>query len=122
MSDLKMPELNHVMIAGRLTRDPEQIRGHEGCKFGLAVDKFRNGKEIVSFFDVVAWGKTALRVIQNIRKGDAVIVTGSLKQDKWESDGVEKSRIEIESFRVDELSWPAKTDEAPTPGDASVPY
>ena len=48
MSDFRMPDVNHVQIAGRLTRDPE-LRylpsGMAVCKMGLAVSRFYKTKD-----------------------------------------------------------------------------
>ena len=67
MSDLRMPDLNKVSLAGRLTRDPE-LRyipsGTAVCELGLAVSrKYRTKegeqREWTLFINVKCWGKKA---------------------------------------------------------------
>ena len=62
MAELKLPNLNRVYLAGRLTRDPEvkQIpSGQSVLNAGMAVNNpYRDGKgnwqEDVTFIDLVA--------------------------------------------------------------------
>ena len=45
MSDLRMPDLNKVFLAGRLTRDPELRYLSSGtplCRVGVAVSRYYN--------------------------------------------------------------------------------
>ena len=56
--------LNHIVLMGRLTRDPELRRTGSGiavASFTLAVDrdfKSQNGEKECDFIDVVAWRST----------------------------------------------------------------
>ena len=86
MADLRIPDLNHVMIAGRLTRDPELKyipSGAAVCNFAIAASKkyrTKDGeqKEDVVFVNVTCWGKTAEFVGENFAKGLAILVEGRL--------------------------------------------
>ncbi|GHU91553.1 hypothetical protein FACS1894202_13190 [Clostridia bacterium] len=56
--------LNHAILMGRLTRDPELRRTQNGTavtSFSLAVDrpKPKEGESHTDFIDVVAWRTTA---------------------------------------------------------------
>ena len=57
--------LNHIVIMGRLVRDPELRTTQSGVSvtsFTLAVDrdfKNPNGEKSTDFIDVVAWRQTA---------------------------------------------------------------
>jgi single-strand DNA-binding protein len=101
--------LNKVMIAGNLTRDPE-LRHTAGntsvCNFGVAVNrKWRdsNGetKEEVTFVDVAAWGKTGEAIAQYLAKGKPIYIEGRLKLDQWEKDGQRHQKLSVvaESFQ-----------------------
>lgn len=115
MSDLRMPDINKVMLAGRLTRDPELRylpNGTPLCKMGLAVSrnyKTRDGerREETLFVDVTAWRGTAEYCGENFRKGKPLYVEGSLKSSEWEdkSTGQRRSRLEIQADRIQALDW-----------------
>ena len=87
--------VNQVILLGRLTRDAE-LRTTGGGKnvteFSLAVDK---GNDEASFFDVVAWEKTAELVSQYTSKGSKVLVQGRLDQQSWEKDGQKRSKVVV---------------------------
>ena len=115
MSDFRMPNVNHVMLAGRLTRDPELRYTPAGvavCKMGLAVSRFFKGKdgekkEETTFIDVTVWEKTAEYCGQNLRQGRPILVEGQLRSNSWEdkTTGEKRSKIEIHAMRVQQLDW-----------------
>ena len=92
MSDLRMPDLNKVLLAGRLTRDPElRYTGANVpfCKMGLAVSRIYRTKdgerrEETVFVDVTAWRGTAEYCGERLRKGNPVLVEGRLRSSEWE--------------------------------------
>lgn len=96
--------LNHVTIAGNLTRDPEvRFLSNEQavCNFGLAVnrrwkDKAGESKEEVTFIDCEAWGRTAELVAQYLKKGSPAYIEGRLKLDQWEDkDGKKQQKLRV---------------------------
>jgi|TARA_R110000824_G_scaffold188467_1_gene369793 single-strand DNA-binding protein len=117
MSDLRLPDLNKVFIAGRLTRDPEvrQIPSRPGatlCKMGVAVSrkyKTKDGdsREDTVFIDVIVWDKTATYCGEHLQKGRPILVEGRLKSDTWDDKdtGAKRSKIEIQGDRVQTLDW-----------------
>ncbi|MCX5757569.1 MAG: single-stranded DNA-binding protein [Candidatus Hydrogenedentes bacterium] len=115
MSDLKMFDLNRVILVGRLTRDPELKYTPAGlavCKMGLAVSRFYKGKdgekrEDTTFVDLTVWEKTAEYCGQRLRKGRPVIVEGRLRSDTWDdkTTGQKRSKLEITVQRIQELDW-----------------
>jgi len=109
-----MPELNKVIIAGRLTRDPEMRQLPSGtalCKLGLASSRrFRTkdgeNREETLFINVTCWGKTAQFVNDTFRKGRPILVEGRLKSDEWEDkSGQKRTPIEINADRIEGLDW-----------------
>lgn len=109
MSDLRMPDLNTVIVAGRLARDPELRYTSQNvpyCKFSIAVSrKFREKEETV-FLNVTTWQKTAEYVGNNLRKGRPVLVTGRLTSNEWEDrTGQKRSQVELTADRVESLDW-----------------
>ncbi|MDR3019843.1 MAG: single-stranded DNA-binding protein [Treponema sp.] len=97
-----MADLNHVTLIGRLTRDAElkyTANGQAVCKFSIAVNRRRkNGdqwEDEANFFDIVVWGRQGESLHQYLVKGKMVGVDGELRQDRWQQDGQNRSRIEI---------------------------
>ena len=82
--------LNHIVIMGRLTRDPE-LRYTQTqtpvASFRLAVDRDfggRDGQERqTDFIDCVAWRKTGEFVSKYFQKGSMAIVSGRLQMREW---------------------------------------
>lgn len=115
MSDFRMPDVNKVLVAGRLTRDPELKYTGSGvalCKLGLAVSrvyKTKDGekKEETAFINVTVWDKYAEYIGQNVKKGRPVIVEGRLISNEWEdkTTGQKRSAIEIRAERIQQLDW-----------------
>lgn len=115
MADLRLPELNKVFLAGRLTRDPE-LRylpsGTAVCEMGLASDrryKTRDGenREETLFINVTAWARTAEYCGKNLRKGRPIMVEGELRSDSWEdkNTGQKRTKIEVNATRIQQLDW-----------------
>ncbi|MGN0999717.1 MAG: single-stranded DNA-binding protein [Faecousia sp.] len=78
--------LNHIVIVGRLTRDPELRRTGSGIavtSFTMAVDRDFSGKDRgekeVDFIDCVAWRNTAEFVNSYFTRGRMAIVSGRLQ-------------------------------------------
>ncbi|MDR0455268.1 MAG: single-stranded DNA-binding protein [Treponema sp.] len=97
-----MVDLNHVVLIGRLTRDAELksiASGQAVCKFSIAVNRRRkNGdqwEDEANFFDIVVWGRQGESLHQYLVKGKMVAVDGELRQDRWQQDGQNRSKIEI---------------------------
>ncbi len=115
MADLRMPEINTVALAGRLTRDPSLrvlASGVSVCEFGLAATrttKTRDGqrKEETYFGEVVCWDKLAMFMADHVRQGRPVYVEGRLALDQWtdRESGAKRSKTRIVASRVQLLDW-----------------
>ena len=97
-----MIDINRVILIGRLTRDAELksiASGLTVCKFSIAVNRHRkNGdqwEEEANFFDVTVWGRSGEVLHQYLVKGKMVAVDGELRQDRWQQDGQNRSKVEI---------------------------
>ena len=83
--------LNHIVLMGRLTRDPELRRTGSGiavASFSLAVDRdfgssANNGEKETDFIDIVAWRNTAEFVSKYFTKGRMAVVSGRLQIRNW---------------------------------------
>lgn len=115
MSDLRVPDLNRVIIAGRLTFDPELkyiSSGRAVCRIRIANTRYYRNKdgerkEDTTFVDVSMWDKLAEFVGEKIKKGRPVLVEGRLKSDMWDdkNTGQKRTKIEISAQRVVPLDW-----------------
>lgn len=97
--------MNIVIMQGRLTADPEiQVTsaGKNLVQFSLAVNR---GKEAVDFFRCVAWDNTAEFINKYFNKGSGIIITGSLRQEKWK-DEAEQNRESVK-ISVQSVEFPA---------------
>ncbi len=93
--------LNHIVIMGRLTKDPE-LRYTQTqtpvASFRLAVDRDFSGsnqERQTDFIDCVAWRKTAEFVSKYFQKGSMAIVSGRLQMREW-TDRDNNRRISAE--------------------------
>ena len=96
-------ELNQIVLAGNLTRDPElKYLTNENCvaKLGIACNRRYKGEEKVTFVDVEAWGKTAELCGQYLAKGREVVIVGRLEMDSWETDGKRRTKLKVVAERV----------------------
>jgi len=97
-----MNQLNLVLIEGNLVREAVLKTlpgGTKVCVFVIAVNRYyktEGGYENeVSYFRVEAWGKTAEACAEQGHKGRGVRITGRLRQERWEKDGVKRERVII---------------------------
>ena len=95
--------LNHIVIMGRLVRDPELRRTGTGvavASFRVAVDRDfspKDGSERkADFIDCVAWRQTGEFISKYFTKGRMIIVDGRLEMRDWtDKDGNKRTSAEI---------------------------
>ncbi len=96
--------LNHIVLMGRLTRDPELRRTGSGtpvATFSLAVDRDfgsnrETGERETDFIDIVAWRNTAEFVSKYFTKGRMAVVSGRLQIRNWnDKDGNKRRTAEV---------------------------
>lgn len=113
MADLKMPEMNCVVIAGNLTKDPifrQTTNGTPVVNFTVASNrKFRDSgnqwQEDVCYVGIVAWNKLADSCRDRLKKGSAVLIDGELQSRNWKTDdGHNRSIVEIKARRIQFLN------------------
>ena len=100
--------LNHIVIMGRLTRDPELRRTGSGipvASFTVAVDRDFSGKDSgekeTDFIDCVAWRNTAEFVSKYFTKGRMAVVSGRLQIRSWtDKDGNKRRTAEVVADQV----------------------
>ena len=85
--------LNKVVLAGRMTADPELKQTPSGVSvlsFTIAVNRSYvsknsdQGERQADFINVVAWRNTAEFISKYFRKGSAICVSGSIQTRSWQ--------------------------------------
>ncbi len=113
MADLKMPEINSVIIAGNLTKDPiyrTTTNGTPVVNFSVASNRrYRDSKdewqEDVCYVGIVAWNKLADSCKEKLRKGNACLVEGELQSRTFKTErGDSKTIVEIKARRIQFLN------------------
>ena len=113
MADFKMPELNSVVIAGNLTKDPifrQTTTGTPVVNFSIASnrrfrDKSDEWKEDVCYVGIVAWNRLAESCRDRLKKGNAVLVDGELQSRTFKTeDGSNRTIVEIKARRIQFLN------------------
>jgi single-strand DNA-binding protein len=121
--------MNITILKGNLARDPELRVVNTGGKqtsvvnFTVATSREytkANGErdKITSFINCEAWDSGADVIGQSFKKGDLVLVEGSLRNDSWEKDGVKHSslKVRVNNFsKITRLSKNSKTSEENEP-------
>ena len=100
--------LNHIVVMGRLTRDPELRRTGTGtavASFTVAVDrdfgKSENGEKETDFIDCVAWRQTGEFVSKYFTKGRMAVVSGRLQIRNWtDKEGNKRRTAEVVADNV----------------------
>ncbi len=95
--------LNHIVLMGRLVRDPELRRTQSGiavASFRIAVDRDiadkATGQRSADFIDIVAWRGTAEFVSKYFTKGSMIVVEGRLQVRDWQDkDGNKRYSTEV---------------------------
>jgi len=92
------------MLLGNVTRDPQMKTkpgGQPVITFGLATNrtwKDMEGKKqsLAEFHNLVAWGRLAEFISENVTKGKPLFIEGYLKTRNWDSpEGAKIFRTEV---------------------------
>jgi len=109
MSDLKMPDINNVLIAGNITSEPTFRRTSNGTPvtnfYIVSNRKFRDNtgqwRENLCYVGVVAWYKLAEVCYETLKRGSAVLIDGELQSRPWRNeDGSSRNVIEVRARRI----------------------
>jgi single-strand DNA-binding protein len=140
MPELRLPRVNRVLLAGRVTRDfavrytTTQV---PVVTFTVAFNRPVKGEdgtwsEVASFVNVLASGRLAEQCGERLKKGSALYLEGRLQMRKFEArSGQSRSVLEIKAEQVqfldrreDEGSAPdaPDTDEPPRPVEGDLPF
>lgn len=111
--------MNITLLKGNLARDPELRSVNTGGKqtsvvnFTIAVSREytkSNGEKdkITSFINCEAWDSGAETIAESLKKGDLVLVEGSLRNDSWEKEGVKHSTLKVRVNNFSKITRLAK--------------
>jgi single-strand DNA-binding protein len=124
-----MADYNLVVLAGRLTRDPEltytENDGTPFTKFTLAVNRVSTDadgsyKKSVAHVDVAVWKHQAELCCQFTKKGSRILVSGSLELLRWtDKDGTKRSKLRVRAQRIQFLDKGAAPSESPAAEDVA---
>lgn len=114
--------MNLVILRGNLARDPElrsvntNGRSTSVVNFTIATSREftkQNGDtdKITTFVQCEAWDSGAEAISESLKKGDLVMVEGSLRNDSWEKDGVKHSTMKVRVNNFAKLSRGSKKKE-----------
>lgn len=117
--------LNSVILAGRLTADPEMRYTPQGtatATWRLAVDRdFKNaqGQREADFIPCVAWRQTAELAANHLTKGRLITVQGRLQIRQYTTEGGDKRSFT--EVVVDRFHFMDRGKEASEGGRPDVP-
>jgi single-strand DNA-binding protein len=115
--------MNVTILRGNLARDPELRLVGSGDKqtavvnFTVAVSREftkANGVQdkITSFIPCEAWDSGAEAIAASFKKGDLVMIEGSLRNDSWEKDGVKHSTLKVRVNNFGKITKTARKSDA----------
>ncbi|WP_210142121.1 single-stranded DNA-binding protein [Staphylococcus sp. GDY8P57P] len=114
---------NLTILTGRITKDLElkQAGQTQVTNFSLAVDNpFK--KDDTSFFDIVAFGKTAELLNNYCGKGSKILIEGNLKQDRFQDkEGNNRSVVRVIANRIEFLDSKGSNQQNGQPQQQRVP-
>jgi len=116
MSDLKMPDINSVLIAANVTSEPVYRKTSKGTpvlNFNVASNrKYKDNsgiwRESLCQVGVIAWHKLAETGAKSLKVGSTVLIDGELQSKSWRTDdGSTRSIVEIRARRIQLLEHQA---------------
>ena len=119
--------MNHIVLMGRLTRDPELRSTHSGipvASFTLAIDRRTASKDQeqrqTDFIDIVAWRQLGEFVSKYFTKGQMCAVQGRLQIREWQDkDGNKRRNAEVVA---DQIHFTGSKRESGSSGSGYAPY
>ena len=129
--NIRIPEQNLVMIAGRLTRDPDLRFTQKGmgvCSFDVAVNRrYKDAatgewKDDTTYVPVTVWGPMGEKCKERAKTGTPVHVEGRLSNSEYvDKTGQKRKVMRVVARRVQFLAvaTPGETSEAPETAEAA---
>src|SRR5690349_4107687 len=131
MTDLRLPRVNRVLIAGRVVRD-FSLRYTSGqvpvAMFTIAFNrpvKATDGTwgEVAGFVNVLVSHRLAEQCAERLKKGSPVYLEGRLQSRKFDAaGGNSRTVLEIKADQVQFLDHKASEPEAPKVVEGDLPF
>jgi len=130
MSELRLPEINRVVLSGRLTRDPDKRYASDGTAITtlpLAFHRrYRNKDgsmaEHTGYVTVMCYQRLAEVCAQYLHTGSPVVVEGRLQMREWTTTrGEKRQSLEIRAESVHFLDKAPGGGEGPSVGTSEDP-
>lgn len=95
---------NAIRYTARLAKDPEfKDLGKRGLLANLLIglserkkDESGQWKEVATkWVKVTVWNHECVKLCQILKKGDLVLISGAIKVESWEKDGVQRVELGI---------------------------
>lgn len=132
---MKLAELNHTMISGRLTQDPKYTVTQNGkgvLACNVAVNRryldtrTNEWKDDTVFVPVVVWGDSANRLKDRVKKGTPVFVEGRLTTSEYtDKEGKNHRNLQVTANRLQVLESNTEVSTEPVErelGEDEVPF
>jgi single-strand DNA-binding protein len=125
--------MNIVMLRGNLARDPElrviTISDKQTSVVNFTIATSReftraNGSQdkVTSFIQCEAWDSGADAIASSFKKGDLVMVEGSLRNDSWEKDGVKHSTLKVRVNNFGKIMRTKRADKSDNSAEETVAF
>ncbi len=109
MTELRLPEVNRVILSGRLTRDPDARYAGDGTpvtSLALAFHRSYRGRdgqyvEETGYVTARTYQRLAEVCGQRLKKGSPVLIEGRLQMREWKDpQGRRQTRLEVRAENV----------------------
>ncbi len=131
MAELKMPNINKIMITGRLTRDPD-VRFTKSNQVVVNFDIANNHvfrdrttnewKKLTTFVRVTLYGSLGDRVKEKLHRGTPVFIEGRLQEETWTtSDNQQRKAYKIIGSKIQIMEKSVEYADAVIEKDEDVP-
>ncbi len=98
-----MSDIAQVVLTGRVGQDPEEkyINDTPLGTFSIAVDQYmgKNKKNTTAWWRIEVWGNLT-RLLEYVKKGDAITVAGEVRQDVVENEGGKNTYYKVRASNI----------------------
>jgi len=118
--------INNITLEGRLTKDIELKTFNETKVINNTIavygGKDKDNTDITYFFDFKGFNYVAEQLSKNAQKGSKIVLNGSLKQDKWESEDKTMSKVIIYADNIAIMGTKQEPKKEEKPSEDDMPW
>ena len=111
-------------LVGRLVRDPEvrAVGDYLAINMTIASSKKFKDKEKTAFVPVVHWVKAGSKLIDYLKKGTQVAISGELETDTWKNEaGETRSKLFVRTNSLELIGGKTSASDTQEPAPTSKP-